>query len=570
MEDVKVKYENSLKRRKKKITIIAIVLIVLASVIVIGYYQLIRVIWFIGNVVPTIHLVSPTHNSTLSTAYVNFTWESSDADGDTLYHYFMIDVLSTMNSPLLEGHHTGQRTYYNYTNISDGIWWWKVEVSDTEDYSVSETWKVIVKKNMSNNFPQLLYPNIFPHEGTPQTTFTYYVTYLDVDNDSPTYIKVCIDGVNYDMVKAENSNNYSRGVKYQFSTSGLSIGNHTFVFYASDGQAVVSTDLYHYPTVYSEGSALLNHLPRTTLIYPSNNAVLTSKRVTFRWQTVDIDGNLVREELYLCKESLSSPYQVYGISSGESLELTRGTYFWKVIAYDTYTSNQSEVWSFFVDVPGKQNKITIQPDSTKQYRGGKFTGTLIITNEGGYESYEVYWYMYLKKDGVVYGRDSGALALSTTSEVCFRLDVPNTSPYGNYTIEAFTYDKPLIYEDAQIIGHDSIEVEVIASQYFQVPSEWVIPLSVILILLGVVLIGIGIKFQVVQLCIVGVAVMMVVPLVYNLILPTTVSIVGWLLVSGSLFLFFTNIPYFEQPTVKTVAFILAMIGLVLYMSGVIT
>lgn len=572
MEDVGKKYRESVKKRRGKWLGILLVILIVIGLVGYAYYQLIQLVWVIGNTSPTITLLTPYHNQTISTDYVNFTWESSDADGDTLYHFFMLDVISSMNSPLFEGHHTGQQTYYNYTNISDGVWWWKVEVSDLEDYTVSETRKVIVKKNTSNHFPKLLDPIVFPHEGTPQTTFTYYVTYLDLDNDAPSYVRVYIDGTSYDMEKVNvNDTNYSLGVKYKFSTSGLGVGNHTYAFYASDGQAVVSTEVYNYPIVYAEGSPQLNHLPEITLISPKDGSVLTSRKVTFRWSTTDIDGNLVREELCLYKESLESPREVYDISSGSTLELKRGTYYWKVIAYDTYSSNESEVWSFFVDIPGKQNKITIQPDSTKQYRGGKFTGKLIITNEGSTGSYEVYWYMYLKKDDVIYASDSGAIALSTTSEVDFRLDVPNTAEVGNYTIEAYTYDKPLTYEDANPLGHDSIEVEVISSEYLQVPSNYVIPISVLLVLVGIALFILFVKYRYVHLFILGLFFLLMMPLVYHYVIPTVYSISGLVMIVTGLIMFFSNdVLFFELKYSKVIGLFVSLIGVVLYMTGVMT
>ncbi|RLJ05179.1 MAG: hypothetical protein DRP18_03700, partial [Candidatus Aenigmatarchaeota archaeon] len=158
MENVREKYKESIRKRRKKYLAILCVILLVTGIAAYAIYQLVQLTWVISNSPPTITLLTPYHNQTVSTPYVNFTWQSSDADGDTLTHYLMLDVIPTMNSPLFEGHYTGEKTYYNHTSLKDGEWWWKVEVSDSKDYNVSETRKVIVKKNLSNHFPELTNP----------------------------------------------------------------------------------------------------------------------------------------------------------------------------------------------------------------------------------------------------------------------------------------------------------------------------------------------------------------------------------------------------------------------------
>jgi len=468
--------------RRRKIAIALILLIIVIAIVTLAYLNIINIRWIIGNTPPSIVLISPSHNQTITQDYVNFTWESYDPDGDTLYHFFMFDTLPTMNSPLFEGHDTGQQTYYNYTNLKDGVWWWKVEVSDMKDYNVSETRRLVVHKNLSNHFPELLYPIVFPHEGTRSTYFTYRVIYLDEDGDEPEYVKVLINGVPYNMYKEdENDTDYANGVAYKFVISDLPIGNNTFAIYASDGQAVVSTDVYNYPTVYAEGSPYLNHPPQIKLIAPANGAILTSKTVTFLYNVTDIDNNLVKTELHLYKNNLKSPRQTYTIDSGDSLVLGRGTYYWRIVAYDKFTMNQSEIWSFSVDITEKQNKITIQPDNTIAHPGEKFTGTLIITNEGDLQSYEVFWYVYLKdENGEIIAQDSGAMAISTTIEVRYSLDVPYSAKPGNYTIDAYTYDSPLSNASKQMLGHDSLHVNVLKRK---IEYTTILPIFAIILLM---------------------------------------------------------------------------------------
>jgi len=466
---------------KKRWAILAIAIIILSSMLVLAYLGYINIKWLIGaNHAPTIILISPNHGETVTDNFVNFTWQSSDADGDTLYHYFMIDIVSSMNSPLLEGYDTGQQTYYNYTGIGDGIYWWKVEVSDLKDYTVSETRKVIVKTNASNNFPELINPSVFPSEGTSETEFRYYVTYRDADNDTPDYVKIIINGNTYNMVKDVESDNYIDGVRYTFSISGLPAGNNSFIIYAGDGQAMVSTDVIYAPKVYGE-EEIFNHPPEIELISPKNGKAINSKYVTFLFNVTDIDNNLLKTELYLYKDSPHASGSIYSINSGDTLTLSSGTYYWKIVAYDTYSINESDLWYFTVNIFEKQNKITILPDNTVAHPGEHFTGTIVITNEGEADTYEVYWYAYLKDiNGNIISQDRGSLALSTTVEVRYSLDVPlGTSP-GNYTIDVYTFDN--ITANSTMLGHASIDV-IVQSGGVMIAYQTLLPFSIIILML---------------------------------------------------------------------------------------
>jgi len=463
---------------KKRWAILAIVIIALSSVAALAYLGYINIKWLIGaNHAPTITLISPNHGETVTNNFVNFTWQSADADGDTLYHHLMIDIVSSMNSPLLEGYDTGQQTYYNYTNISDGIYWWKVEVSDLKDYTVSETRKVIVKTNASNNFPELINASVFPNEGTLETEFRYYVTYRDADNDTPDYVKIIINGNTYDMVKDVGSD-YIDGVRYTFSISGLPVGNNSFIIYASDGQAVVSTDVIYAPMVYSE--EVTNHPPEIELISPKNGKAINSKYVTFLFNVTDIDNNLLKTELYLYKDSPHASGSIYSINSGDTLTLSSGTYYWKIVAYDTYSINESDLWYFTVNIFEKQNKITILPDNTVAYPGEHFTGTIVITNEGETDTYEVYWYAYLKdSSGNIISQDAGSLAISTTVEVRYSLDVPPKTSHGNYTIDVYTFDS---ITNSTMLGHASIEVTVQSGGGARINYQMLLPISLIVLM----------------------------------------------------------------------------------------
>ncbi len=97
----------------------------------------------------------------------------------------------------------------------------------------------VTVKNGTNNPPTLASGKVTPLSGTTSTTFTYQVTYKDLDSDIPSSSsskRVVIDGGGYLMEYV--SGNHKTGAVYQFKTA-LIAGNHNFYFSFSDGIATV-------------------------------------------------------------------------------------------------------------------------------------------------------------------------------------------------------------------------------------------------------------------------------------------------------------------------------------------
>lgn len=85
----------------------------------------------------------------------------------------------------------------------------------------------------SNNSPRLFDMKLEPGIGYSSTSYSYYITYLDDDFDSPSLIQVVIDGETY-LLKLYQGKSYN-GV-YRFQTKHY-IGNyHNFYYYCEDGR----------------------------------------------------------------------------------------------------------------------------------------------------------------------------------------------------------------------------------------------------------------------------------------------------------------------------------------------
>lgn len=92
----------------------------------------------------------------------------------------------------------------------------------------------------SNSAPLLTNPQVQPDSGTPDTIFTFTVTYTDTDNNLPTLKNVVIDSMDYQM--SSDDHGYGDGAEFSFSKDSFSVGKHDFYFEFSDGMDTVNTN----------------------------------------------------------------------------------------------------------------------------------------------------------------------------------------------------------------------------------------------------------------------------------------------------------------------------------------
>jgi len=445
-----------MRRKRKVVAILLLALIILMAVSAI--YQDVTTRWVIAtpNSTPEISLTDPADDITISANTTSFNWSSSDGDLDPLTHLWYFDIVPTMSSPFLQTHNTGATETYTPSPVIDGVYYWKVEVSDGENVNSSETWTVTFKNYVGNTFPSISNYSLTTGIGSTTTVFYYQVTYTDTDNNTPTSVQVHIDGTGYEMLEVEHfDDNYTDGKKYYYDTT-LPLGVHNYSFYISDGYSMNATTVFEGPVVVP----VYNHPPEINLISPIPGQIFTTVNITFLFNVTDEDDDLDYSELWLWKGELGDK-QVYSAENGTYMNLYSGTYFWQIHAVDEYTENVSMKRSFGVLATGKQCSVTIQPDETTSYTGSTFSGNLVITNEGPLDSYEVYWYVSLWDNKMVdrYSTDSGAMAVSTTSTVNYEVSVPEILLSGKYRLQAFAYDSS--ETNGTLIGYDQINVTVI-------------------------------------------------------------------------------------------------------------
>ncbi|NVM30406.1 MAG: zinc-ribbon domain-containing protein, partial [Candidatus Helarchaeota archaeon] len=122
---------------------------------------------------------------------------------------------------------------YEYSfECNDGLW------------SNSTVTYVGLTVNITNtNAPALLSGAVFPLTGDQYTEFTFSITYFDLDNNAPDFIRVLINGVPHPMVKLNPSDvNYTDGCIYMYQTT-LSPGYYVIFFESDDGAFTNSTSI---------------------------------------------------------------------------------------------------------------------------------------------------------------------------------------------------------------------------------------------------------------------------------------------------------------------------------------
>ncbi len=147
----------------------------------------------------------------------------------------------------------GDTITYTYEWYKDGVLkaGLTTDTVDSSNTAKGEVWRCVVTPNdgtadgptdedevtIQNTPPVLSDGIVSPTSGDIATDFTYSVTYTDADNDPPASPTVSIDGGGPIGMTEVNPVDtvYTDGKDYEYTTSGLDKGSHTFQFAASDG-----------------------------------------------------------------------------------------------------------------------------------------------------------------------------------------------------------------------------------------------------------------------------------------------------------------------------------------------
>jgi len=106
-----------------------------------------------------------------------------------------------------------------------------------------------------NRKPTLTGTKVTPESGPANSQFVYETTYTDLDNEAPSYVRVFVDGVGFNMTPRDATDTkYDDGAIFEYKTTDLKKGVHKFYVEASDGLEVSrdpATDEIQKPVVDS-------------------------------------------------------------------------------------------------------------------------------------------------------------------------------------------------------------------------------------------------------------------------------------------------------------------------------
>jgi hypothetical protein len=202
--------------------------------------------------------VDITSSATVPNSYYSWTevWVMYDnTDGSTLF--LNGDMFETGGSPSITVGGSPSTPIKNDFEMTGSNAWIGLRVYSVginsqgnlfnQRYDGSVDYSLTFDVELQNNNPLLFQGKIEP----PQEYYfmddeiTFSVRYRDLDNNPPSYVRVTIDGINYDM--SGSGSNYQTGVLYQLSVVGSDLNDnfypHTFNFSSSDGLVPITMSL---------------------------------------------------------------------------------------------------------------------------------------------------------------------------------------------------------------------------------------------------------------------------------------------------------------------------------------
>jgi len=161
---------------------------------------------------------------------MNYTWQFS---GSVDFSSILSEITGIPNAP-------STTTVTVDLDFPAGTYFWRVRPTYE---GFASAWSSPARLNLirSDAVPALTEGYVSPEIGSIFTIQNFSVLYTDLDNNSPEYVLVSINGTTYPMAKQNTSDSdFSDGCLYQYLTC-LEIGNYTFSFSCSDGKFTNNT-----------------------------------------------------------------------------------------------------------------------------------------------------------------------------------------------------------------------------------------------------------------------------------------------------------------------------------------
>nr|MDO8109032.1 hypothetical protein [Candidatus Sigynarchaeota archaeon] len=229
--------------------------------------------------------VSPTAGQPSSTVF-NFSVVYTDKDNTApnyMWLYINGSYWGTLTKQNTSDNNYADGCLYRYTTTISvaGTYTFYVQSSDGRYTIYTATLGFIVKTNTA---PTLTSGQVSPASGPSTNSFTFTVTYTDADNDTPSYIRVVVDGSPHAMAKQNpGDTTYTDGCVYIFSDR-FPVGTRYFYFTCSDGivTATTATGNFTVTAVNNFAPMLLN-----PAVSPETGNTATNYNFTVEYRDAD-------------------------------------------------------------------------------------------------------------------------------------------------------------------------------------------------------------------------------------------------------------------------------------------
>ncbi len=234
-------------------------------------------------------------------------------------------------------------TPYSDTNIIGGDivggnFWYAYDGVDSDEDGIGDD-PFEIDGDTSDLAPLMYLPapptieneDVTPRTGTIATTFNFTLTYTDINNDAPTYVRAVFDAMTINLTAADNGE--PRNGSLYSAEELLDMGNHSFHFEVSDGTTVVSSDNITVRIVNSIPEVQGSRDPSTGTVETLFNFNLTVRDLDDETPTtvvLDLDGQEYSMQ-YIGGEG-----PVSGLNYSITLSLSKGVHQYRFKAIDPH------------------------------------------------------------------------------------------------------------------------------------------------------------------------------------------------------------------------------------------
>ncbi len=243
-----------------------------------------------GNNAPTLSpcTVFPTTGNTSTIFYFNATYADIDDEAPAFVRVYIDGTMHAMEkSNFSDSTYSDGCDYTFSTTLAAGVHQFHFETNDSHDgvrLPADGEYDGPTVSSIGNNAPYFSDASVTPNSGSYDTTFTFAITYTDIDNDAPVFVNVIIDGIAHNMSKLDPLDNvYTDGCSYTYATTLLP-GYHTYKFVTHDGKDEVYTPQANTGLVTGQNNAP-NLYPQA--VSPSTGSTET----TFTYTVIYIDAD---------------------------------------------------------------------------------------------------------------------------------------------------------------------------------------------------------------------------------------------------------------------------------------